>query len=852
MSAKVQISRGDIKLKQLDEGELFWSFINTDPTLSNGHSFSLGQLWIKDPSKEEPTEVANIRSLDALRLVGEIDNGFDGDFVNSPLPLFNRCHSGDVFIIKETIPEEKLGETYYKNDLLIITDTVYEEVENGEFRDKLSSVSYRRYPGTDFSNEGTDLEAENIQDAIEELSLRLKYAGEFYSYEDFAKASNMKRGHLFYLREDVILNSEIIKAPEDRVVEDFAYLRRGDFVFWNGEKWHLIPSGLVPADIKFVVKPEVLNKYDTFEEYHKHLFENCKNLQDVIDVLISDKAPLNSLGKIPYSVLPDSVRNGLSLKGKWHPIIDPEINIHSPDNQNDWPKPTNEYGELITEYQNGWFYIVDCDKHSNVKYRDKHSETERTLELNSGDFIVYCEATHQFEIIDNSDRISSLIFEDFEGNEHDLVKNVKFKGKGSLKITVSDNVATFEVENIVSEARPYYHVMFDEHGKLKYSSVFEDEGIIKAKGPVRVMYTAGESASGYINNGFEILSKINVGETIQERLTKIKASEIGEDLEVNLVLPRTDAKVVGEVPEDNLIKDYLVKAQSDGFITDSLIKETIFRMPVDGKSGEVNIGSGKTKSEDLLTGEISFFGKTEDGTGFYSMNVPRELDMQLDPLIEHFLDETSSKTTIKINPKNLRYKKVSHLTLPEDDGVITTFEEQFDIYSANGEALIIPVWENFTDHDRPTLGLSISPISIKMNRTKSGEEDTDRTSDLTETETYTNAETELLGPTEENIVSFDAWLESKRVVASKQGFVMPSANETPTNNIKETGHADSSHKMASILPSETHFKGNKEFTDMFNNHIEQNVEKVIELPAESGVLVTHESIIRSRYYHDPD
>ena len=234
------------------------------------------------------------------------------------------------------------------------------------------------------------------------------------------------------------------------------------------------------------------------------------------------------------------------------------------------------------------------------------------------------------------------------------------------------------------------------------------------------------------------------------------------------------------------------------------------------------------------------------------MNVPRELDMQLDPLIEHFLDETSSKTTIKINPKNLRYKKVSHLTLPEDDGVITTFEEQFDIYSANGEALIIPVWENFTDHDRPTLGLSISPISIKMNRTKSGEEDTDRTSDLTETETYTNAETELLGPTEENIVSFDAWLESKRVVASKQGFVMPSANETPTNNIKETGHADSSHKMASILPSETHFKGNKEFTDMFNNHIEQNVEKVIELPAESGVLVTHESIIRSRYYHDPD
>jgi hypothetical protein len=49
-------------------------------------------------------------------------------------------------------------------------------------------------------------------------------------------------------------------------------------------------------------------------------------------------------------------------------------------------------------------------------------------------------------------------------------------------------------------------------------------------------------------------------------------------------------------------------------------------------------------------------------------------------------------------------------------------------------------------------------------------------------------------------------------------------------------------------------------TDVGEQHIDMspilrnggNVEKVIELPAESGVLVTHESIIRSRYYHDPD
>lgn len=851
MSAKVQISRGDIKLKQLDEGELFWSFINTDPTLSNGHSFSLGQLWIKDPSKEEPTEVANIRSLDALKLVGEIDNGFDGDFVNSALPVFNRCHKGDVFVIKETIPEEKFGEVYYKNDLLIITGTVYEEVEGGDFRDKLKSVTYKRYPGTDFSNEGTDLEAENIQDAIVELSLRLKYAGEFYSYEDFAKTSNMKRGHLYYLRKDVILNATVIKAPEDRVVEDFAYLRKGDFVFWNGTKWHLIPSGLVPADIKYVVEPSVLNKYDTFEEYHKHLFENCTNLKEVIDVLISDKAPLNSLGKIPYSVLPDSVRNGLSLKGKWCPIIDVEVDPNNPDNQNDWPKPTNEYGELITEHQNGDFYIVDCKHSINIKYKDKDSVVERIMELNSGDFIVYCDSTQRFEIIDNSDRISSLIFTDFLGVDHDLTQNIKIKGDGILNISVSNNEVTLGVTNPISEGKPYYHVMFDEHGRLKYSSVFEDGSYVKSEKTIRVMYQIGDSTSGFINNGFEILSVIDAGGSIKERLTKLKPSEVGTDLDLDLRLPHRSSKIIGELSRDVMLEDYIVKVHEDGIITDSLIKESVYDQPKGNFTGEVNIGVGKTKSEDLLTGEISFFGKTEDPMGFETLNRTRELKFNRNTY-EHFLDETSSKTTIKINPKNLRYQKVSHLTLPEDDGVITTFEEQFDIYSANGEALVIPVWENFTDHDRPTLGLSISPISIKMNRTKSGEEDTDRTSDLTETETYTNAKTELLGPTEENIVSFDAWLESKRVVASKQGFIMPSANETPTNNIKETGHADSSHKMASILPSETHFKGNKEFTDMFNNHIKQNVEKVIELPAESGVLVTHESIIRSRYYRDPD
>ena len=849
MPTTIQISRGDKKLKELEEGELFYSYININPIKSNGHSFSLGQLFIKDPSKKEPIELASLRNLDSLRIAGHIDNSFNGDFINAPeesLPQYRRCHAGDIFIIDEDIDEGKYLDTFYKSDLLIITEAIYEPTTEGPFRDTLQSVSYIRYPGTDYSQEGTDLEAKTMQEAIKELALRLKYVGEISKEDDVYLPSNKKKGNLFYITKPFTVSSDNFIA-NGRIKDSIVYLRMGDFIYWNGKNWILIPSGKVPADIEYVIDLDVINKYDTFEEYHKKQLMDCKTLKDVIDFLVSDKAPLNKFGKIPYSVLPDTVRNGLSLRGKFNPIRDINRNPNYPENQNDWPYPFDPNDESITTWNNGWFYIVDCEHKVNVQYQDKLNEG-RIIELNSGDFIVWCESTGRFEIIDNSDRISSITFIDENGVEHSLIKDIKIQGDDLLKITVNDNVATLTVANPIKDAKENYHVKFNDKGELVYSLVYERDGIVHSKGNIRVEYTKGDSVSGEINNGYEILSEFENEGTIKERLTKVKASEVGDKEEVIISLPEETSTVIARMDEDVLLKDYITKVFANGFITDSLIRETLYETLRNEFVGEVNIGAGRTKSEDLYTGEVSFFGKTEDPMGFYVNTNPRELEMNRPFLREHELDESSSRTTVRINPKNLRGKKDTNLVLPEDNGVLTTFEEQFDIYSHNGEALIVPVWELFTDHDRKTLGLSKSPISIKINRIKSGEEDVDRNSDLTEIDEYNNSDSSLLGPTKENIVSFDSWIAAKRVVSSKQGFVLPSANESDSNNISEKGFADKSHLMTAILPSETKFKGNPEYTDVFGNHVPQNVKKVIEVPAESGVLVTHESIIRRPYY----
>lgn len=853
MAASIKVSRGDIKLKTLQNGELFWSYINTDPANSNGHSFSVGQLWIKDPSKEEPVLISSLRNLEALRIAGHIQSTFSS-FTTAHDIIYNRCQPGDIFIL-DTDMKTQFVEPYYKGDLLIITKAVYEEDSTSPFGTTLTSVEYLRYPGTQFNAEGTDLEATTIQDAIEELSVRWNYKGEFTSALDFVEATHKKRGNAYLLRESFSnLNKTNFDAPEDRIEGDFVILRKGDFVIWTGSAWKVAPSGIIPADIRYVVSPTLLDDCPTFIDFHKDVLRDCTNLQELLDVLVKYKAPLDAMGKIPYSVLPETVRNGLSLRGSFQPVKPLVENANLPQNQNGWPTPTDDTNQVVSIWANGWFYIVDCFDHKNVQYKDPR-DPSRIIELNTGDFIVWCDSTHRFEIIDNSDRISQILAEDTEGTTHSLLEDVKIKGRGLLKVHVADNTIELEVEAKpyaeIEEWKPNRFVRFDATGRLIYTSLLEEEGYITALKTIRVSYTSGNSPTSFVNHGFEILSKVQGPEGILERLTTVKASEEGDDEKVDLVLPNKSSTLLGQLEEDALIPGYITKVHSKGFLTDSLIKEEVYDTAEGKTSGLVNMGLGKMAINKMLTGGIAFFSPSEQaGPGFTATNVQRDLGLAKDPLYEHTVDEQAPNAVLQIHPQTVARQSNITVYLPEDGGVLTTFEEQKDIYSNTGEALIVPVWEEFTDHDRAVLGLSKSPISIRMNRTRSGHELTSRVSTLHDIQTYTQSNTDPLGPTDENVVSFDAWLESKRIIASKQGLALPSANQAGTEKITNTGTASAQHKMATILPSESVFEGDVAYTDVYGHHIPQNVQKVIELPAESGVLATHESILRGKYYTD--
>ena len=83
---KIKHSRGDVYLGNqagLEDGQFFYSFINQDKNTSDNHTYSEGQLWIKDPSSDDLTEIANRRSLKSLTFRGWIYKSFKGDFLNA-------------------------------------------------------------------------------------------------------------------------------------------------------------------------------------------------------------------------------------------------------------------------------------------------------------------------------------------------------------------------------------------------------------------------------------------------------------------------------------------------------------------------------------------------------------------------------------------------------------------------------------------------------------------------------------------------------------------------------------------------------------------------------------------------
>ncbi len=171
MAVTISHSRGDVHLgnqQNLQNGQIFISYLNTDSQTSNHHSYSEGQLWAKDPSKDELLEIANARSINALRCRGYVDLDFHGDFIHAREDTQNKyrnCHEGDFWIFKEDNLED-FQEPFYKHDILLITETTYTEAANTAFRKTLTDVQYFRIP---VSN------AESNQSVNEIVDYKLQY-----------------------------------------------------------------------------------------------------------------------------------------------------------------------------------------------------------------------------------------------------------------------------------------------------------------------------------------------------------------------------------------------------------------------------------------------------------------------------------------------------------------------------------------------------------------------------------------------------------------------------------------------------------------------------------------------------
>lgn len=929
MPAKLQHNRGDVYLgnqQNFKTGQFFWSYINKDKYTSNGHSYSEGQLWIKDPSNEKLTEIANRRSLNAFVFKGNMPKSFSGDFINAEDPLYadmKHCHVGDFWIFDHN-EKDKYLVPFQKGDILAITDTVYEDVEGQPFRNVLTHVEYTRIRCAVFDDEGTDLVSTTLSEAIKELEQRLFYKGEFKGLREYYNLTK-KKGWCYLSKEDISLTTDeiiLLNTEREDDNESFHTVRKGDFIWWNGESWVLIPTGLKAEDIPYTPNVEDINAQPTFPVEHKELLKSTDNVQDAIDILNLHKASLDHNGKIPYEELPTSIRSGLVLQGIFRPVIDPVKSKDDPENQRPWPDKVDLDGNELDNWMNGWFWIVDTNRKINVQYQDKLNPG-RIIELNSGDFIVWVEQTGQFEIIDNSDRISAITVQvpKKDGDRTVTVTgNVGLTTSGQIEVRVEDGVIIIDGDKVVGldveGKKDYFPIFKDEHTLTVSDLHKEDENIISdigfiigapsndreevVYGDIHIRKTIDtRNVLGWRNNFLIIENALFDNEqNTFFRQTNIRASTrnnlIGENGEetLDVYLPESSSDLMAVLSDEKLTPHYLQKTHIHGFTTDSLNSEIIEAdeyLLKDYEDGYSNVGLGRTASEDVDLGEITFYAKTKDikndvdATGFYTnLHTFKNSEARNGHLTEHFLNmHSKSKTHLVINPTVIKELKETFVRMPCDDGTLLLWED-IQMLLGRGIPLMIPAWESMHHDVHDFIGLSTSPITIKLNRPKSGWETVDRVNDLSEdygdgdksTWSYidSNKEGSLQDDTRgsiDDVVSFDSWIESQRAIATKEAFVIPSTAKVDGNSSMDPftlevtedehevkndlyGKDKKGGKYQRILPSRTLYPYEPQYYDPLTGKlIPQNViNKDVEMPACGGSLITSRSRIEGGAYDD--
>lgn len=892
---RIQHNRGDIYLGNqlnLKNGQFFWSYVNKE---KNDHSYSQGQLYIKDPSSTELLPI----DKGAIKFQGFITFPlYKSDFLsntNKELYLkFQHCRPGDFFIFNINNTQLDWNETFNKGDILLITDCKYEYGGKG-FRDILKAFEYIRIPGSVITS--TDLDTENLNEAINKLSFRLKYNGEISNYNEFNNAEK-KLGYFYVITVENLsflsnqFESSKLRNPNNNLQ---LTLEIGDFILWNSSKWEIIPN---ITKTSYIPNTNEIERVISFEDYHKKLLEQSKTIKEAIDTLNVTKAGLDSNGKIPYSELPEELRSGLVFKGKFYPIKDITGDLSDKNNQNDWPE--------ITDKQHGLFWIVDCQGYTNIQYQDKDHEN-RILELNTSDWIIWNPSEQWFDVVDNSDRLSAIevTIPNIDSNDkRTLVGTVGLASDGKIEIKLKGNQIILNATNLIAQdpnnpGKKHYLPMYtgDNDQVITPTLVHQDEEILQVdenlqvgnnkKGQLTTIYGnlnlesfVGASSTTLQDPAFiysTTLSKPSDNSTVH-RFTKLLASlrrryiKSNKD-EITVYLPDATSNLLAAFYDDLLIPNYYTKVKEDGYITDTLTADFIYNKT----ESYVNIGAGRLTAEDNETGEITFYSKTSDNKvgGFYTEyhSVYTGTDKGSNQK-EHLLNRTKDKTHLVINPTVLEDEIETFVKMPTRSGTLVVWEDLIELLGNNGVPLMIPAWEQLSFREGTRIGLDTSPITIKINRPSHDNTKISRTNDLNRnygegiksTWSYigSNHENSLQSErgTKDDVVSFDSWLESQRSIATNESFIIPSTyrkdgnskvnTETSeyTSDENETkkdtyGKNKSNGNYQRILPSRSIYPHDITYYDPYNGKlIPQDVKtKDVEMPAVGGVLLTSQSRI---------
>lgn len=463
MASKIQIARGSLPGKQstnkLTPGELFWvartsDSANASPKYKKWDEGTLyvGRPSLSDKKNENPIPIASGRTYFSIVL-----RGFLTSESSIEHEIFNHAMVGDMYIFANDAKSGifKNADDFRKDDALLIVSIGDDNLDaTGKIKDH-SKIIYQRINNSGgyaddvyFTQNGHEdgepwngFKATNVQDALLELNFeKTQYIGTINSHAEIPVKPII--GGLYLCTKD----SLEFQGQTDTFVVD-----KGDFVLWHQPintdpttgYWRLVPSGYTNAvEIDYYDDTNQAQKslfikdlFSTFSEAHKNEFINkSSNVHAMLDFLMSKKAQLDEQGKVPLSQLHDTVLGALQFKGLWNPLkrdLQPTefITIDGmtttlPENLNPLPgyayyedgdtfKPT---GEAMPSH--GDYYVIKLqDNILNLQY----PASTGNLELNKGDWIVWCDSAAQdntspgssqstgfWAKIDNSERLSAM------------------------------------------------------------------------------------------------------------------------------------------------------------------------------------------------------------------------------------------------------------------------------------------------------------------------------------------------------------------------------------------------------------------------------------------------------------